>query len=130
MNALAARIPSGGSENVAITGQIQVNGKERDDESFRKLSAYVLQDDKLYAHLTVYETFLLAAHFYSADEVTLEMKYELIKNVISELGLGTIHDTIIGDDEGIIRGISGGERKRCNIGNSSHFYCFKHNFMY
>ena len=44
-----------------LTGKIYVNGKLRNDNKFRKQSAYVLQDDKLYAHLTVFETMMLSA---------------------------------------------------------------------
>lgn len=114
LNVLAARVPNGGSANFKLAGKISVNGSPRNDEDFRRVSAYVLQDDKLYPHLTVFETFLLAAHFYLSDDVTLEAKHSLVEDVISELGLVKVRDTIIGDDK--IRGVSGGERKRANVG--------------
>jgi ABC-type multidrug transport system ATPase subunit len=68
----------------------------------------------MYAHLTVFETLMYSAHFYLPNEVTDEQKAELVTNVISELGLGKVRDTYIGDEK--IRGVSGGERKRANIG--------------
>jgi len=68
----------------------------------------------MYAHLTVFETLMYSAHFYLPNTVTDEEKAELVTNVISELGLGKTRDTIIGDEK--IRGVSGGERKRANIG--------------
>jgi hypothetical protein len=43
MNVLAARFPNGGSTNFSLTGSITVNGKPRNDDQFRKISAYVLQ---------------------------------------------------------------------------------------
>jgi hypothetical protein len=43
MNVLSARFPSGGSSNFKLTGTITVNGKNRNEEQFRKISAYVLQ---------------------------------------------------------------------------------------
>lgn len=68
----------------------------------------------MYAHLTVFETLMYSAHFYLPNEVTDEQKTDLVNNVISELGLGKTGDTYIGDEK--IRGVSGGERKRANIG--------------
>jgi ABC-type multidrug transport system ATPase subunit len=107
-------MPNSASSSTTLTGSILVNGVARKDVQFRKISGYVLQDDKMYPHLTVYETMLLAAHFYLPDEVTLEDKELLVMNVIDEMGLRKAKDTIIGDEKG--RGISGGERRRANIG--------------
>jgi ABC-type multidrug transport system ATPase subunit len=99
LNVLASRVSSGGSSNARLDGNVYVNGFARDDILFRKLSAYVLQDDKLYPHLTVFETLLLAAHFYMADDMTMEAKQELVNDVISELGLSKVRNTIIGDEK-------------------------------
>ena len=107
-------MPNSASSSTTLTGSILVNGVARKDVQFRKISGYVLQDDKMYPHLTVYETMLLAAHFYLPDEVSLEDKELLVMNVIDEMGLRKAKDTIIGDEKG--RGISGGERRRANIG--------------
>lgn len=43
LNVLAARVPSGGQKNNKLTGDIFMNGKRRDEDKFRKVSAYVLQ---------------------------------------------------------------------------------------
>jgi ABC-type multidrug transport system ATPase subunit len=43
MNILAARFPSGGTNMSKLQGSITVNGKPREEEKFRKISAYVLQ---------------------------------------------------------------------------------------
>jgi ABC-type multidrug transport system ATPase subunit len=43
-----------------------------------------------------------------------EAKNELVAAVIGELGLVNAQDTVIGNAQ--IRGVSGGERKRANIG--------------
>ncbi len=43
LNCLAARMPSAGSKDVLFTGQVLVNGKQRVDAQFRKISAYVMQ---------------------------------------------------------------------------------------
>jgi ABC-type multidrug transport system ATPase subunit len=111
LNILAARCPDGSKKMSSLSGVVTVNGEERNDLFFRRISAYVLQDDHLYPHLTVLETFTLAAAFYlpyDSDHAGI------VDAVIHELGLVKCRDTIIGDDK--LRGVSGGERKRANIG--------------
>lgn len=99
LNVLAARVGSGGSSATKLTGNILVNGTPRKDEDFRRISAYVLQDDKMYPHLTVYETLMLAAHFFLPNGVSDEDKNKLVMSVIDELGLKKAKDTIIGDEK-------------------------------
>jgi len=114
---------------------VLVNGNERNEESFRRLSAYVLQDDLLYPHLTVLETLSLASHFYLPTSMDAARKAQLVENVINELGLAKVRHSRIGSTSHIaihnlthlltylrlnvgnekVRGISGGERKRANI---------------
>ena len=113
LNVLAARAPTGNQQFAQLVGNIFVNGKPREDERFRNVSAYVLQDDKLFPHLTVYETLIIAAHFYLPSEIPLEEKEQLVDDVIAELGLTKARNTIIGDEK--VRGVSGGERRRANI---------------
>jgi len=113
LNVLAARVSTSGMSEGQLQGQVLINGKARDDNTFRRVSAYVLQDDKLYPHLTMHETLLLAAHFFLPSGVSDEQKEDVISNVMMELGLGKTRDTIIGDEK--VRGVSGGERKRANI---------------
>lgn len=113
LNVLAARCPFVSPNGAKLTGSIKVNGEERNDELFRRISAYCLQDDNLFAHLTVLETLTLGSHFYLPSTMPDEAKANLVDAVISELGLNKTRDTIIGDDK--VRGISGGERKRASI---------------
>lgn len=113
MNVLAARVSGLVNKDTKLTGSVKVNGVEREEEQFRRISAYVLQDDRLYPHLTVQETLMMAAHFFLPEEYDLERKTLLVDSVISELGLGKARNTIVGDEK--VRGVSGGERKRANI---------------
>jgi len=114
LNVLAARVPNGSSQFGHLRGDVKVNGEVRNEENFRRLSAYVLQDDVLYAHLTVRETLLLAAHFFLSAAISTEDKEAVVKSIIKELGLVKVTNSLIGGEKR--RGISGGERKRCAIG--------------
>ncbi len=67
----------------------------------------------MYAHLTVFESLMLAGHFFLPSTLTQEKKKEIVEATISELGLVKARDTIIGDDD--VRGVSGGERKRASV---------------
>eukprot|EP01041_Mallomonas_annulata_P001000 gene1000-1966_t len=113
LNVLASRTPSAGAQLGSLTGHVKVNNKERDDAHFRRISAYVMQDDLLYPHLTVTETFQMAAHFYLPLTLSAETKAKVVEDITAELGLVKAKNTIIGNEK--LRGVSGGERKRVAI---------------
>ena len=108
LNVVAGRVTAG-----ELEGEILLNGKPRTD-SFRLLSAYVVQDDALFSSLTVRETMLIAAELRLPSGVELGKKQEVAEKVINELGLAKSANTRIGN--AFVRGISGGEKKRVNIG--------------
>ena len=78
------------------------------------MSAYVEQEDALFALSTVRETLMFAAQLRLGPEVPLEEKKRAVELVIADLGLVAAADTCVGNE--VIRGISGGERKRVAIG--------------
>lgn len=113
LNLLAGRITT--SKGAKATGAVCVNGQPRDYNSFKKLAAYVLQDDDMFAELTVEEQLTYAALLRLPPSIPKEKKLLRVQRVLQELGLGKVKDTMIGN--AIMRGISGGERKRVNIGS-------------
>ena len=72
------------------------------------------QDDILFQNLTVRETLLFAARIRLPAAVGDDAKAALVEAVISRLGLAKAAGTLVGSTEQ--RGVSGGERKRVNIG--------------
>ncbi|XP_054912476.1 broad substrate specificity ATP-binding cassette transporter ABCG2b [Poeciliopsis prolifica] len=95
-------------------GTVQVNGKAVTSE-LRLSSAYVVQDDILMGTLSVRENLLFSAnlrlnpkHYSSAD------KQGRVNSILQDLGLVDCAETKIGTE--FLRGVSGGERKRCSIG--------------
>eukprot|EP00123_Amoebidium_parasiticum_P015471 comp22988_c0_seq1/m.36596 comp22988_c0_seq1/g.36596 ORF comp22988_c0_seq1/g.36596 comp22988_c0_seq1/m.36596 type:complete len:647 (-) comp22988_c0_seq1:242-2182(-) len=96
-----------------IVGEVLLNG-ERRNNNFRRVTAYVEQDDVLMPNLTVKETFTFNALLRLPDTYSHAEKMERAMDVIRELGLSYAVNTKIGNS--MVKGVSGGERKRCAIG--------------
>ena len=75
------------ASSTRLTGQVLVNGQER-GSTFRRISAYVMQDDILFSTLTVWETLVTAAQLRLPSAIQLPKKLELVESIISELGRG------------------------------------------
>ncbi|NP_001034728.2 broad substrate specificity ATP-binding cassette transporter ABCG2c [Danio rerio] len=81
----------------------------------RLCSAYVVQNDILMGTLTVRENLAFSANLrLSLKEYSSSDKEMRVNSVIQELGLKDCADTKIGTM--FLRGVSGGEKKRCSIG--------------
>lgn len=111
LNLLAGRMTS--SKGAYAKGEVLVNGEPRDYAVFKKISAYVLQDDDMFGELTVEEQLTYAALLRLPADMPRKKKIARVQRVIQELGLGKVKNTLIGNQ--LVRGISGGERKRVNI---------------
>ncbi|XP_010911944.2 ABC transporter G family member 22 isoform X2 [Elaeis guineensis] len=123
---LALMGPSGGGKTTLLnllSGRVNIKGHggiiTYNDQPYskwlKKRIGFVLQDDVVFPHLTVRETLTYAALLRLPKTLTKQQKEERAMNVISELGLESCQDMIIGGP--LVRGISGGERKRVCIGN-------------
>ncbi|RLM48518.1 hypothetical protein C2845_PMPSC055894 [Panicum miliaceum] len=107
LDALAGRIAS-------LDGRVALDGVEMSPSLIKRSSAYVMQDDRLFPMLTVYETLMFAADFRLGSSVSASDKKLRVENLIEQLGLTSSRNTKIGDEG--TRGVSGGERRRVSIG--------------
>ncbi|XP_039247846.2 broad substrate specificity ATP-binding cassette transporter ABCG2-like [Styela clava] len=83
--------------------------------NFRLMSGYVVQDDVVMGTLSVRENLAFSANLrLSGDKFNAKQRADKVSHVIKQLGLQNCADTKVGNE--FIRGVSGGERKRVNIG--------------
>uniref|UniRef100_A0A8D3CZC5 ABC transporter domain-containing protein n=1 Tax=Scophthalmus maximus TaxID=52904 RepID=A0A8D3CZC5_SCOMX len=95
-------------------GSVLVDGKTVTSE-LRLSSAYVVQDDILMGTLSVRENLLFSANLrLDPKRHSGADKHSRVDAIIQDLGLADCAKTKIGTE--FIRGVSGGERKRCSIG--------------
>ena len=74
---------------------------------------YVLQQEYLLPHLSVFETLLYAAQLRLSREYTIAQKRARVEEIILELNLKAVRDSLVGDQH--TRGISGGEARRVSV---------------
>jgi len=111
LNVLAGRAPAGGT----MSGEILVDGKPRSEKFMRERTAYVMQEELLFPFLTVTETLMLHCKLRRGSLSDAEIE-TVVREIIGELGLTKVAKSFVGKPGGLPRGISGGERKRVNIG--------------
>ena len=112
LNILSDRVATAGGAR--LKKDIRINDTMRvDDSNFGLLSAYVMQDDILFAHFTVREALRFAADMKLAHKSD-EEKEATVRDLIDQLGLKATQHTQVGSARR--KTISGGERKRTAIG--------------
>uniref|UniRef100_A0A2C9JZH5 ABC transporter domain-containing protein n=1 Tax=Biomphalaria glabrata TaxID=6526 RepID=A0A2C9JZH5_BIOGL len=104
---------AGRKDPKGLTGTILLDGSPT-PHNFKCLVGYVVQDDVVMGTLTIRENFEFSATLRLPSSVTKRERKERIDQVIYELGLTEVADSKVGTE--YIRGVSGGERKRCSIG--------------
>ncbi len=114
LNILAGRTRS--SNKLIVEGDVRLNDIRVNPASieFRKKIAFVAQDDSLQATSTPREAIKFSAKLRLPKSTTDEELDTLTNRILSALGLSECADTYIGG--ALLKGISGGERKRTSVG--------------
>ena len=97
-----------------VTGEIRINGKVDRMENHRDLMGFVPQDDIVHEDLTVKENLIYAANLRLPTSTTRKEKLALVEATLKMLQIYHVRHSIVGSVSK--RGISGGQRKRVNIG--------------
>lgn len=109
LNALCGRAHYG-----EVLGETYVNGKKMDIDGIKKMVGFVPQDDTVYAELTVRENFMYAGKLRLSRNTRRHEIEDLADTTLANLGLSRVANSLVGDVKR--RGVSGGEKKRVNIG--------------
>jgi ABC-type multidrug transport system ATPase subunit len=109
LNTLAGRASYG-----TTTGKVHVNGKLDSIRNYSALVGFVPQDDTMLRELTVRDTLKMYAKLRLPADKSKHYAERVVQDVIEVLQLTHISDSVIGDED--TRGISGGQRKRVNVG--------------
>lgn len=114
LNILAGRASSHG--RLTIQADIRLNNFSVDPTNIevRQFIAFVAQDDSLQATSTPREAIRFSAKLRLSRSLTDDALDKLTQRVLNELGLKSCADTIVGG--ALLKGISGGERKRTSVG--------------
>ncbi|XP_029032171.1 ATP-binding cassette sub-family G member 4 [Osmia bicornis bicornis] len=91
-----------------VTGNVHINGRVRQMNSFRKCSAYITQDDRLEPLLTTVENMRVAADLKLPTSIPRYEKETIIEEILVTLGLYEHMNTRA-------ERLSGGQRKRLSI---------------
>uniref|UniRef100_A0A7S2VZ86 ABC transporter domain-containing protein n=1 Tax=Eucampia antarctica TaxID=49252 RepID=A0A7S2VZ86_9STRA len=114
LNILAGRLQTTGS--LTVTSDIRLNNFKVDPSNMkvRKQIAFVAQDDSLASTSTPRECLMFSAKL-RLPRATLERQLIVLTDrLLEELGLSHCADTYVGGP--LLKGISGGERKRTSVG--------------
>ena len=102
------------TNNMTISGELQLNGHSYTKAELKSMSGFVMQDDLLSATLTVQETLWYTAALRMPSVCSPQERLERIDEVLGMMGIEYCRNVIIGDSRR--KGISGGERKRVCVG--------------
>jgi ABC-type multidrug transport system ATPase subunit len=116
--------PSGSGKTTFVTlltgkqprtsGNVLINGQPDELSRYSKLIGYVPQEDVMIRELKVRQILMHSARMRLPRSWDSKRVYQKVEEIINFLGMSHVTDSIIGNEEE--RGISGGQRKRVNIG--------------
>jgi len=114
LNGMAGRLKDNLSTRYKKFGAMTFNGAEPSQDVIHSICSFVTQDDDaLLASLTVRETLRYAAGLRLPKWMSKQQKMQRAEEILLKMGLKDCADNLIGND--LIKGISGGEKRRVTI---------------
>lgn len=116
LNLISGRLSSNFFTKYTTSGEIYLNNYHIEDyQMIRPICSYVVQeDDHLLSSITVRETLRFAAKLrLSKSKLAEKEKRIIVDDIILKMGLKDCANTLVGSD--LIKGISGGEKRRLSI---------------
>lgn len=114
LNILAGRARTRGKIRIEADVRLQNYSVDPTSIKIRKSIAFVAQDDSLQITATPREAIRFSAKLRLPRSTTDSQLDLLTTRMLNELGLSACADTIVGG--ALIKGLSGGERKRASVG--------------
>ncbi|KAK1367239.1 hypothetical protein POM88_042800 [Heracleum sosnowskyi] len=90
LDALAGRIYQG-----SLEGSVRIDGKPVSTGYMKMISSYVMQDDQLFAMLTVYETFMFAAEVRLPPSISRSEKKARVYELLDQLWFNRTYKSYI-----------------------------------
>lgn len=107
MNVLCGKVQRTG-------GKLFISDKEAEIHEFKKMIGFVPQEDVMHRELSVKEVLLHSARIRLPQSFSAAEIEDFVDLLMRVLNLSHVQDSPIGDETK--RGVSGGQRKRVNIG--------------
>eukprot|EP00516_Mucochytrium_quahogii_P007391 CAMPEP_0203758064 /NCGR_PEP_ID=MMETSP0098-20131031/10829_1 /ASSEMBLY_ACC=CAM_ASM_000208 /TAXON_ID=96639 /ORGANISM=" , Strain NY0313808BC1" /LENGTH=1683 /DNA_ID=CAMNT_0050650311 /DNA_START=424 /DNA_END=5472 /DNA_ORIENTATION=- len=107
------KVIAGRTTEGRVTGEVLVDGYPP-DAKLQRILAYIPKEDVNLPTLTVRETLEFSLSLRAPASLPEKLRRERVDVVLSLLGLSHVADTIVGD--AMVRGISGGEKRRVSLG--------------
>lgn len=99
---------------MSLCSQVKIGGRLINPVTYRRNIAYVMQDDCLMPTATPREALAFSARLRLPSTFTDDQITEKVNNLLKALGIEECADTLTGG--AMIKGISGGQRKRTSVG--------------
>lgn len=113
LNVLAGRQRTN-APGMELKGDIRASGVKINPSDFRSNIAYVMQDDSILATESPRECLEFSAYLRLPGRSTAEQRSQLVEKILTSLNLQKCATTLVGS--ALVKGISGGERKRTAVG--------------